>query len=43
VRKVAQAVLEALSQEIGQGQDPLAPVAGIERRARAALASRGRE
>jgi hypothetical protein len=43
VRKVAQAVLDALSQEIGQGQDPLAPVAGIEQRARAALASRDRE
>jgi Helix-turn-helix domain len=43
VRKVAQAVLDALSQEIGQGQDPLAPVAAIEQRARAVLTSRERE
>lgn len=43
VRKVAQAVLDALSEEIGQGYDPLAPVAGIEQRARSMVTSRDSE
>ena len=43
VRKVAQAVLDVLAQEVQQGYDPLAPLTPIEQRARSMIASRERE
>jgi hypothetical protein len=43
VRKVAHAVLGALTQEIQAGHDPLAPVGRLEQRARTALANRHRD
>ena len=43
VRKVADAVLNALSQEIQQGRDPLAPAARLEQRARRTLSNRDRD
>lgn len=43
VRKVAQAVVDALAQEIQKGHDPLASLAPIEQRARSIMASRERE
>lgn len=43
VRKVAHAVLGALTQEIQEGRDPLASVGRLEQRARSTLASRHRE